>query len=125
MCERSCWAITHIVGDLGNFAFGRLHKSTQVWTNGSISVSLNTQSLAKTISMSISPDKLDDSRPSKFGIVDIKVDSQSKAAILILLNAVGRLWAVDFPQRCFLLLADLCLVVFSAMLSFSVLKTYS
>lgn len=77
------------------------------------------------MSMSVSPDDSDDSRPSSFGIDNIKFDSQSKAVILILLDAVGGLRNVDFPSRCLLLLAGFCWVVFSAMLSFSVLKTYS
>lgn len=125
MCERSCWAMTHIVGVLGNFAFCGQHKSTQVWINGPMSASLNIQSQAKTISMSGSPDDSDGSSPNRSGIVDSTLDSQSKAAILILLDVVGRLRTANLPLFFLLLLVDLCLVVFSAMLSFSVLKTYS
>lgn len=117
--------MTHIVGFLGNFAFGKQHNSAQVRTNGSTSASLNTQSQAKTISMSVFPQDSDNSWPSRFGIVDIKLDSQSKAKILTSLDAVGGLWTAEFPPRCLLSFEGLCFILFSAMLSFKVLKTYS
>ena len=120
MWERSCWAMTHIVGVPDSFDFGKLHKSAQVWTNGPMSASLNTQSHAKMISMSVFLDSSDDLRPSRFGII-----SQSKAMILILLNVFGWLWTADLPPLRLLLLTGLGLTIFSAMLSFSVLKTYS
>lgn len=118
--ERSCWAIMHSVGWWGCFPFERWQISAQVWTNGSISASLNIQSQA-TIAVIFSctferSGKIKSSRDKG------KLNSQSKPTTLIL-PAVLKEPRVFFGPAFAVLLDFWMFVVFSRRLSLSFLKT--
>lgn len=83
----------HVVRVFGEMAFGKLHKSTQVCTNGSMSVSLYMQSQAKMAS--IWGEDEGDFEIRRSGKEDIELLSQSNAKISMLLGGVESVLDLD------------------------------
>lgn len=123
MCDLSCWAIIHTERGEDS-AFGKRHKSAQVRTNGSISAPLNIQSHANIRSRLVSWGKFKPLEHESSNIGDIKLVSQSRWTILMLVgDKFAETSAAGFPFRLWPVLGDFGLGKFSTRLSFKVLNT--